>query len=642
VPSTDANPLALGGHFVLDGDGYTTLQYVSLETILAVRQHDSTQVAVAIKDIVKSYAEKELLSDADEAEASGDETISTEDWDAADKRRSKIIVLVEAERSTRKLVQDVAKQFGRSASTIYRWRAKWVKNGKLSDLVPHRPTGGRGKSRIDDTVEAIQTEVIRDFYLNKQRLKPAKVMKEIKSRCARADVKPPHVNTLRRRLAALPRKKTKEAREGKDAAKKYKPVVGKFPDADYPNAVWQIDHTPVDICIVDDVYRRNIGRCWITVAIDVFSRCVVGFYLSLDKPNAASVGMCLVHAILPKQGWLAAHGIQGSWPVWGRPVKVHADNDKTFRCEMVTRAAKQYRIDLEWRPVRTPNWGGHIERLLGTFNEEIHTLPGTTFSNATERGDYKPHDEAKLTFSELETYITNYVIGHYLVDFHSGIRRPPIKRYEAGLLGDGVLVGRGMPEPEKNPFRMRLDFLPMTQRTVQSYGVAWDDITYYDPVLDPWIHSHDPEKPKLKRKFVCRRDPRDISFIWFLDPEKDTYFKIPYANAEFPSVNLWELQAIKRHLVKDGRAEVDERLIFDTYERQRTLVDNASHATQTARKEAQKRSVNRKKIAAELAQVNAATSAAPVPISIAPPSNSVADAWSDDDVVVGFREKTAS
>lgn len=35
----------------------------------------------------------------------------------------------------------------------------------------------------------------------------------------------------------------------------------------------------------------------------------------------------------------------------------------------------------EWRPVAKPRYGAHIERLLGTLNEEIHGLAGTTFSN---------------------------------------------------------------------------------------------------------------------------------------------------------------------------------------------------------------------------------------------------------------------
>ena len=50
-------------------------------------------------------------------------------------------------------------------------------------------------------------------------------------------------------------------------------------------------------------------------------------------------------------------------------------------------ACKEYGIDLEWRPVATPHYGAHIERLLGTLNDEIHSAPDTTFSNPRQRGE---------------------------------------------------------------------------------------------------------------------------------------------------------------------------------------------------------------------------------------------------------------
>ncbi len=55
----------------------------------------------------------------------------------------------------------------------------------------------------------------------------------------------------------------------------------------------QMDHTLVDLILVDPVDRAPIGRPWITLAIDVFSRCVAGFHLSLEAPSATSVGLCL-------------------------------------------------------------------------------------------------------------------------------------------------------------------------------------------------------------------------------------------------------------------------------------------------------------------------------------------------------------
>lgn len=79
----------------------------------------------------------------------------------------------------------------------------------------------------------------------------------------------------------------------------------------------QIDHTPVDLMLVDDVNRQSIGRPWVTFAIDVYSRMILGYYLSLDAPSETSVAMCIAHAVLPKEEWLAAKEIDGEWRVWG-------------------------------------------------------------------------------------------------------------------------------------------------------------------------------------------------------------------------------------------------------------------------------------------------------------------------------------
>ena len=82
----------------------------------------------------------------------------------------------------------------------------------------------------------------------------------------------------------------------------------------------QIDHTKVDIMLVDDITRACIGRPWLTLVLDVHTRLVAGLYLSLDPPSAAGTGLAVAHAILPKTKWLGAdRGVTLAWPVHGIP-----------------------------------------------------------------------------------------------------------------------------------------------------------------------------------------------------------------------------------------------------------------------------------------------------------------------------------
>ena len=210
----------------------------------------------------------------------------------------------------------------------------------------------------------------------------------------------PHNNTIRARISKLDPQFKIAKRQGKKAAEEqFKPSEGSFPNADFPLAVVQIDHTKLDIILVDDVYRKPIGRPWITMAVDVFSRMIPGFYISFDPPSALSAGLCLAHSVLTKETWLAQHEVEGLWPCWGLPRKIHLDNAREFHGKVLEKACKQYGIDIEWRPVARPHFGGHIERLLGTVLQEIHTLPGTTFSNVVERSNYDSEDSAVFTLS---------------------------------------------------------------------------------------------------------------------------------------------------------------------------------------------------------------------------------------------------
>ncbi|WP_246726163.1 transposase family protein [Rhizobium lusitanum] len=76
------------------------------------------------------------------------------------------------------------------------------------------------------------------------------------------------------------------------------------------------------------------------------------------------------------------------WPVAGLPDMVHVDNDADFRSRAFKRGCEDAGIAIDWRPPGEPRFGGHIEHLIGTQMGRLHLLPGTTFSNERELGDY--------------------------------------------------------------------------------------------------------------------------------------------------------------------------------------------------------------------------------------------------------------
>ena len=105
----------------------------------------------------------------------------------------------------------------------------------------------------------------------------------------------------------------------------------------WPLSLVQIDHTVVDVIVVDTMTRAPIRRPWLTLAIDVYSRCVVGLHLSLEPPCATSVALCIAHAVLSKSAWLCERKIDAEWPMEVLIEHIHLDNAKEFHSEALRR-----------------------------------------------------------------------------------------------------------------------------------------------------------------------------------------------------------------------------------------------------------------------------------------------------------------
>lgn len=516
--------------------------------------------------------------------------VSDDDWQYAQNAFSVIQPLLEAPTRTVEMIDSAAKTAGVHRATIYHWIEKAEPTGKPSALLPKPKTGGRGKSRLPSEVEVIVSSVINNYFLTKQRVSPQKACDEVKRLCRNARIEPPHPNTIRNRVAVVSEKIKLQRRFGSNAARdEFEPKRGTIPGADWPLAIVQIDHTRLDVIVVDDIDRQPIGRPWITLAIDVFSRMVTGFYVSLDPPGSMSTGLCLAHSILPKEKWLAKHDITTPWPVWGIMKIVHADNAMEFRGNTLKKACDNYTIDLHWRPVARPHYGAHIERLLGTFSKDIHTLPGTTFSNIKERGSYESERHAALTLNELETWLATYITEVYHQRFHTELLMSPLKKFELGIFGNGDVPGTGLPSRIIDEPRLRLDFMPYTQRVVRDTGIVIGHIHYYHDVLRSWINAKDPDNSKQKRKFLVRQDPRDISMIFFYDPELKTYFDIPYRHTYQRAMSLWEYRETLRRLKEEGHKDINEDLIFAAYEKMQAIADEAVKKTKKTRRDSQRK-----------------------------------------------------
>ena len=491
-------------------------------------------------------------------------------------------------RRTREDVERVAASINKHPATVYRWLRDYESTGLISSLLRQKRKD-QGQKRLDARVEKIIEDTIETFYLNKQKRSPNKTGEEIRKICIEQGLPPPDLSTVRKRIYAISGELRVRKRDGAKAAdEQYEPIRGHFPGADFPLAVIQIDHTPMDVIIVDDVHRRPIGRPFLTSGIDVLSKMMAGFYISLDHPGALATGMCISRCILSKEVFLASLGIDDlEWPCWGVMRTVHTDNAMEFRGTMLGKAAKEYGIIPERRPKGRPKYGGHVERAFRTFMAEIHNeIPGTTFSNVKEKLDYDSEGHAIMTLSALEKWFTIFILGVYHQKPHSGNNGlPPIVKWERSIYStDDEIRCTGIPMRVPDEERLKLDFMPYFERTVQEYGIINKGISYYTDALRGLIHMRDPKSHKLKQKFVCRYDPRDLSRLWLFEPESNKYTEVPYRDRSRPPISLWELKEAQRMLREQSLSATNEELIFKTIDQMRAIVKEESKKTKKARR----------------------------------------------------------
>jgi len=458
------------------------------------------------------------------------------DWEEARRRLELVGPLIDGTTCPRAVVLERARAANCDVTTLYRWAKLHRASGLLSSLLRRKPPGGRGKSRLPPPVEQILLQTIEEHYLTRQQRTIRSTAREVSRRCAEEQLRAPNVSTVREPMLAPPvHERLKRRSHRKDALDRFAPRPGTFGDAQRPLDVVQIDHTKLDIIVVDREQRLPFGRPWITLAIDVYSRMVVGFCISLDPPGVMSTGLCIAHAVLPKEAWLTHRGIAGSRPCWGFPARIHLDNAKDFHGEMLWSACEQSRIALDYRPPATPHMGGHIERLVGTLVRAAHELPGATFTNPKQRGNYNSEAAAILTLDELERWLSEYIVCVYHTRRHRELARhrcsagPRASSATSSMSDAAHLIVR--------PTRSGFDWISSHSWSARINPTA-SRLTAFSITATCCGVFIGATSDGQKRHFVFRRDPRDISVVHFRDPELCRYSRIPYRNTTNPPMSV--------------------------------------------------------------------------------------------------------
>jgi len=295
--------------------------------------------------------------------------------------------------------------------------------------------------------------------------------------------------------------------------------------AEGPNALWQADHTWLDVLVLDA--NGEAVRPWLTIIMDDYSRAVAGYTLFLEAPTTLQTALALRQAMWRKQ--------QAAWPVCGIPDVLYVDHGSDFTSIHLEQVAVDLHFQLVFSTVGRPQGRGKVERLFGTLNTEcLAALPGSLRQG-------HPTTPPRLSLSELDTIIGDYFLGIYNHRPHHETGLAPIKAW----LGQGWL-------PRMPNSLEELDLLLVmvaTSRMVRRDGVHFQGLRYMDSTLAAYVGE----------SVTIRYDPRDLAEIRVFHHHR---FLCRAINAEHAgrTMTLKDIQTARVRHRRALRTAINERI----------------------------------------------------------------------------------
>jgi putative transposase len=234
-------------------------------------------------------------------------------WTKAQQREAAIRDALHGDGSITTRIEAAAKTLGVSPRTVRRLIVRYTASAQTTSLIAHLRGPNKSHRRLGPEIERIIDAAIQTHYLVRPRKPMESVYKEVKRRCHAERQTAPSRNSVLKRIRALDARLVARRRLGAKSAESIALSTPGMLEATEALELIQIDHTLADVMIVDSVYRRSIGRPWLSLAIDVATRSVLGFHLGLDAPSALAVALCIEHAVLPKIRSAAAPVTEASW-----------------------------------------------------------------------------------------------------------------------------------------------------------------------------------------------------------------------------------------------------------------------------------------------------------------------------------------
>jgi transposase InsO family protein len=351
---------------------------------------------------------------------------------------------------------------GVAARTLRLWLAQYrlarekYGNGYVG-LLPKTAGRGNRNLRLPEASRKLLAEFVENDYENLKQKTRAASWAALKRACEERSIVSPSYVTFCLAVRERPAFEQTLKRQGRRAAYAHtefyfelQPTTPRH--GDRPFEIGHIDHTELDVEVVCSHTGRPLGRPWMTILTDAFSRRGLSLYLTFEAPSYRSCMMILRECV-------GEHG--------RLPQILVIDGGPEFHSTYFETLLARYEVTKKTRPPAKARFGSVCERLFGTTNTQfIHNLRGNTQITRNVRQVTKsvsPQGQAVWTLGALAKRLSEYVFEVYDTIVHLTLSLSPRDAFAAGLESSGLRLQRMIPYDE--------DFLMATLPTTAK-GVA--------------------------------------------------------------------------------------------------------------------------------------------------------------------------
>ncbi|GAC1678855.1 MAG: Mu transposase C-terminal domain-containing protein [Ktedonobacteraceae bacterium] len=403
-------------------------------------------------------------------------------------------------------------------STIQLWIKRYREKGLAGLTTTTRSDKGKSRKLPDQAIVLVE-----GLALQTPPRSAAAIHRQVTEIAQTQGWKPPSYERVRQIIKSIDPALLTLAHQGAAAYREALDLLYRR-EATHANAMWQADHTPLDVWLLDEA--GNPAKPYLTAIEDDYSRLIVGYRLSFQVATALTTALTLRQAIWRKD--------DPRWSASGIPSVFYTDHGSDFTSKHMEQVAGDIGMELVFSEKGVPRGRGKVERFFRSVDQLfLQDVPGYAPKGY-------PEAEAVLTLPAFEQRFRTWLLEDYHRRVHSETGDQPKERWERG----GFV-------PRMPVSMVQLDLLLLTvakTRRIQQDGIHFQNHRYMDITLASFV----------KEEVVIRFDPADLGEIHVFYQDR-FLCRAVCAELSDRKVTLKEIEKARTERRKQVRAELRTR-----------------------------------------------------------------------------------